>query len=65
VYKPEVKASIIKVAGDIAVECLRQYPELAEKGDESLMRTANVVKCFGDAYERLMEFIPPDYKEYD
>ena len=58
-YNPEIKASIIQVAGDIAVEYLRQYPEGVGKGDELPWQLPDVLKCFKHAYKGLIEIVPP------
>jgi len=59
-HNPEVKASIIHVAGNIAVEYIRQYAEGMGKGDELPWQLDHVLKCFKDAYNGLIEIVPPD-----
>ena len=61
-YASEVKASVIRVAGDIVVEYLRQYPEGVGKGEDVPWQLDNVLKCFGQAYRGLIEIIPADFK---
>lgn len=59
-HDPQVKASIIQVAGDIAVEYLRQYPETVGKGDELPWQLENVLNCFEHAYKGLIKIVPAD-----
>jgi hypothetical protein len=56
-YSPEVKASIIQVAGDITIEYFRQWPSIIGVGEGFLDQ---VLDCFEQAYQGLEEIVPQD-----
>lgn len=58
-YKPEVKAAIIRVAGDIAVEYTRQFPSSFPEKDLP-MQLDSVTKCFKHAYDDLCGIVGTD-----
>ncbi|MFC1912669.1 hypothetical protein ACFLX7_00505 [Chloroflexota bacterium] len=58
-YSPEVKASLIKVAGKMAVEYLGQYVQKNPENDFP-WDMDNVIDCFKEAYANLKDCIPED-----
>ena len=56
-YSPEVKASIIQVAGDITIEYFRQWPSMIQAGEGFLDQ---VLDRFEQAYQGLEEIVPQD-----
>jgi len=53
----QVKASIIRVAGDIAVEYLRQYGLYLKDKNDLPWQLDDVLNCFDKAYRDLIKII--------
>lgn len=60
-FKTEVKASIIRVAGDITVEYIRQCNKTSGNGNDTPLQLDSVIQYFNDTYLHLAAVVPQDY----